>query len=509
LPNLVARILLVDDREANLTAIESVLASSDFELVKARSGREALEQLTLHEFALVLLDVQMPTMDGFAVARYIRNTPKFSTVPIIFLTAICHDEVYSNQAYDLGAVDFLYKPFDIRALRSKVCIFAELWRKSKLLEQQAAVIRAGIEKERDLLLETSLDAVVGVNDQDEVIYWNKQAEAIFGWSRSEALGRRMSEMIIPLTHRDRHRKGMARFLATRESKILNRRIEVPGMRRDGSEFPIELTVAAIEVGAQTKFYSFLRDITLQKKNEMELRDAVQARDDFLGICSHELKTPLTSMKLQFQLAKKYMEEGDPRAFDPDALSKRVVNTNRQITRMTKLIDTMLDLSVIASGKLALVMEVLDLRSLVSEVIDIFSEQLKQVGTSVYVHAPEAVLVNCDRIRLEQVIANLLTNAGLKYAAGKPVEISLSKTDSRAVIAVRDNGTGIAETNLDRIFNRYERAVSRENISGLGLGLYISREIVDAHQGSIEVESGPTGSTFRVYLPVYPLEMLAK
>lgn len=307
----------------------------------------------------------------------------------------------------------------------------------------------------------------------------------------------------------RHRRrssirGVKHFLKTGEGPILNQRIETTALRRDGTEFPVELAASAIRTGGTYTFYSFLRDITDRKKSEENLKDAIRARDEFISICSHELKTPVTSMKLQFQMAVRQLEKGDPSVQARESIEKRSYTAIRQLDRMTSLIEEMLDVSRISAGKLQLDKAPLDFHDLTHEVIERFSDQFVALGIPLEMRGkPVRAMVVGDRYRLEQVVSNLITNA-IKYGSGRPIQISVAVVGEKVRLSVTDQGIGIAKENLERIFERFERAVRSSNISGLGLGLYISHQFVEAHGGRIEVDSEiGKGSIFTVELPLIP------
>ena len=236
-------------------------------------------------------------------------------------------------------------------------------------------------------------------------------------------------------------------------------------------------------------------------------EAVAARDDFLSICSHELRTPLTSLKLQTQLTRRLLDRDQAKALAPEKFRRFLENTNLQIDRLVRLVEDMLDISRIRAGKLSLHAESVDLRSLVVEVTERFSPQLALSGSSIALHLEEGVTGNWDRFRIEQVLVNLLTNA-VKYGAGSDIEIFLSRSQGMAKLEVVDKGIGIEPANQSRIFERFERAVSKDNISGLGLGLFIVRQIVEAHGGTISVASEVgKGARFTVCLPLAELPKL--
>jgi PAS domain S-box-containing protein len=230
--------------------------------------------------------------------------------------------------------------------------------------------------------------------------------------------------------------------------------------------------------------------------------AIKTRDEFISICSHELNTPLTSMKMNFQLANRLIERQDPRVYQEEAVQKRVRTAMYQIERMTKLISEMLDVSRINYGKYSLSPSKIDLKEILKNAVDRFEEQLEHAKTKLTMHLPnEDVFVFADPFKLEQVFSNLISNS-IKYGNGKPIWISLKQNKDRIFISFRDEGLGIEEKNLSRIFNRFERAVSASEVTGLGLGLYITKEIIEAHNGSITVSSvHGQGSEFLVELPV--------
>lgn len=240
----------------------------------------------------------------------------------------------------------------------------------------------------------------------------------------------------------------------------------------------------------------------QKVRTEELQRALQARDDLLSICSHELRTPISSMKLQTQFVKYQMEKGDPSAFAQDKVLAMVEQSDRQLDRLTKLIEDMLDFSRINSGRFNLSKEEFDLHKLIINVLDSFKMQLQASHCQVILsmESEEPILVYWDSYRIEQLLSNLINNA-LKYGSHKPIKIHISNNPKETCIQVADQGMGIAENDHQRIFEAYERAVSVAKISGLGLGLFISKKIVEAHGGSISVESfAGIGSTFTTVIP---------
>lgn len=228
-------------------------------------------------------------------------------------------------------------------------------------------------------------------------------------------------------------------------------------------------------------------------------EATKMRDEFISIASHELKTPLTSLKLQTQMTRRQITR--PETFNYEKIQKQLDYTINQIDRLNKLVDDMLDISRISTGKLNLQKTTLNLSSLLSELIERFMPQFELSGSEVHTDITPEVTGQWDAYKIEQVINNLFSNA-IRYSPQKPIHIKLEDGPEKVILSVRDEGAGIAPENLERIFERFERAVTTN--SGLGLGLYITRQIVELHHGKISASSTlGKGSTFIIELPHTP------
>jgi signal transduction histidine kinase len=235
----------------------------------------------------------------------------------------------------------------------------------------------------------------------------------------------------------------------------------------------------------------------------QVQEALRERDEFISVAAHELRTPLTALQLRLQGLERGLKAGAPEKNAPSKVGDRLRGALRQTERLTHLIERLLDVSRIAGGRLELAPERFDLAELVRQVAEDFREPAAEAGTELRVDGAERVEGCWDRLRMEQVLVNLLSNA-VKYGSGRPVSVRLESAGERIRISVVDEGIGIATEDLGRIFTRFERAAPVRNYGGLGLGLYISRHIVDAHGGHIEVSSRPgQGSTFVIDLPLVP------
>jgi len=387
-----AKLLIVDDLPENLLALEALIKREDRVVFKALSADGALSLLLEHEFALAILDVQMPGMNGFELAEMMRGTEKTKSIPIVFVSAAGRELNYAFKGYESGAVDFLHKPLDIHAVKSKVNVFVDLYRQRKAMRLQV-----------------------------------------------EALER-----------------------SRQEQEILLKRLQA---------------------------------------TQNELEHAVRMRDDFMSIVSHEVRTPLNGLILETQLRKLHLAKDNASAFTMDKMRAMVERDERQIQSLIRLIEDMLDVSRIRTGKLSIRPGPFDLSELVSSLIEGFAAQLAAAQSTITLYADEPVIGVWDEFRIEQVVANLLTNA-MRYGARKPIEVKVYARDSAAYVEVRDQGIGISEQNQKRIFQQFERVASSHAIAGLGLGLFISEQIVAAHGGQITVQSAEgEGSLFRVSLPL--------
>ncbi|MDC0742209.1 PAS domain-containing sensor histidine kinase [Polyangium mundeleinium] len=231
----------------------------------------------------------------------------------------------------------------------------------------------------------------------------------------------------------------------------------------------------------------------------EAQAALRARDEFLSIASHELRTPLTTACLSVDLLARGLQNGGK----PSATIARAFGTQKQLARLKRLVDGLLDVSRIAAGKLVLELGEIDLCALCTELVERFTEEAQRVGSEVHLHVRCARQIHGDAMRIEQVLTNLLTNA-LRYAAPAPVHVQVEVAENGALLSVRDEGKGIAPEDLARIFDRFERGATSSAHGGLGLGLYIARQICEAHGGTIRALSEPgRGAEFVVELPLSP------
>jgi PAS domain S-box-containing protein len=238
-----------------------------------------------------------------------------------------------------------------------------------------------------------------------------------------------------------------------------------------------------------------------KQNEERLRRVIRSRDEFLSMTSHELKTPVSSLMLQSQIRLMNFRRKDFSQFQEDKLGDLIRGDIRQFERLTRLIDDMLDISRIRTGKLSLRLDRVDLSELIQEVSDRYKEQLESAKIPFTLSLESGLVGKWDRFRLEQIYCNLLTNV-MRYAPRSTLHVSVKRTGGKACLRVCDSGPGIAQKYQELIFNQFERLENDSPTSGMGLGLFIVRQIVEAHGGRIFVENSiPKGATFVVELPL--------
>ncbi len=239
---------------------------------------------------------------------------------------------------------------------------------------------------------------------------------------------------------------------------------------------------------------------LQKESVHQQKE-IKSRDEFLSIASHELKTPLSAMLLQIQTALYNIRSVSLANFSVEKLLKMLQSTEQQSKRLSKMINDLLNVSLIRTGRLELEKEPADLGQLVKDVTERFSEKAEREGSPIQLKTEEKVIGDFDKLRIEQAVTNLISNA-IKYGDHEPIYIKVAKSGNIGKITVSDQGIGIPKDRQERIFERFERAVSNHNYKGLGVGLYITQHIVTTHNGRITLESKPNaGSTFTIELPL--------
>jgi len=372
-----------------------------------------------------------------------------------------------------------------------------------VLTDESQQVRAS-EQRLHLLMESVKDYAIVMLDLDgKVASWNAGAERIKGYSADEIIGQNHSRFYLEEDVRAGKPELELRAAAA-DGRYETERWTV---RKDGSRFWGDVIVTPVTdaTGVLRGFGKVTRDLTERKRAEeqrfnlIRAQDAVRHRDEFLSIASHELRTPLTTVQLQLESVTNALS-GDAKGVK---LNQKVQKALRQTRRLADLVERLLDLSRIEAKRLSLSREEVDLCEIMQEVIEDFRAQAENAGGRLILHPSAPIRGSWDRFRVEQILTNLLSNA-IKYGAGQPIEVTMSVEGKSARLAIRDKGIGISPDEIERIFLRFERGVSLRQYGGLGLGLYISRNLAEAHGGCIRVTSTPNvGSTFTLELPLSP------
>jgi PAS domain S-box-containing protein len=496
------RILVVED-DAKMRRVLELLLSGHWTVETAADAAAAITATRERPPDLVLTDLLLPGMDGYDFLRQLRAEAGTRTLPVIVISGLT-EEADRLKALEAGANDYLIKPFSERELMLRVTTHLEMGflRREAALRESEAQLRA--------ILEGALDAVVGMDASGVVIDWNHQAVATFRYTREEAIGRRLSELIIPPQFREAHERGLEKYFETGEGPLLNRRVEVEGLRKDGSLVPIELAITVVKGWGFYRFNAFARDISDRRaadeeRNRLleEAREANRMKDEFLAMLSHELRTPLSAIVGWAHMLR-------TGGLDEPTVARAIETIDRNAKVQNQLIEDILDVSRIVAGKFHLEMRSVDLVRIVESAIDTVSPLAAAKGVELRQDLAPEVRPCCPAIgdpeRLQQVVWNLLTNAIKFTPKGGVVTVEVRQQDEPGEfeIVVRDTGQGIAPEFLPHIFERFRQAgTGARRHGGLGLGLSIVRHIVEMHGGSVMATSGGNGqgSVFTLRLPV--------
>ena len=454
------KLLVVDDNEKNLAARVRLLKKLDAEILTAQSGNEALSLLLRHEFALVLLDVQMPGMDGYETASLMRSKRAFRTIPIIFITAINKEQQHVFQGYEAGAVDYLFKPVDPDILMSKVRVFLEL-------------------DTQKLKLQSALAEKNSINDQllQEIQERQKIEKKLLQYSEN------LEQMVNERTARLRQNNQAL------EQEISERQRIEAALQQTAEE--LKEKSHRLEISNQE-----LKDATVQLVQSEKLA----ALGELTAGVAHELNQPLNGIKI---VAQSLIRDIRKDRLDVEELDQELAEVVFQVDRMSEIIDHMRIYSRRSDGANQEMIDVNDIidganKFLYQQLTNHNIKVLKQFGSDL----PQVL---GDPIRLEQVVQNLITNARKAVDSSangnKSIEIKTYQDNGRHVVfEVSDNGLGIPADKLELIFEPF--FTTREKGEGTGLGLSISKTIVEEHNGRIEAASNPGDkTTFRVFLPI--------
>jgi PAS domain S-box-containing protein len=538
-----ARILMVDDRPENLMALEAILEPLGHQLVRANSGEEALREVLRQDFACILLDVQMPGMNGFETAETIKGRERSRFTPIVFLTAISKEDEFVFQGYSVGAVDYMFKPFNPDILRSKVSVFVDLYLKTEQLRQQELRLRESerralevehrsrlLESEARMaeIVESAQEAIITFGGDGVITLFNEAAEGMFGLTEPMALGSGIRTLFDDFTQVDLDRVCKeTRSTPERRSggRLPQQSVTFTGCRGDGSRFPVEASLSCLELEAERVFTMIARDVSerkaaeealrqqavsiartseeLQRVNrqlharQMELEAAMSARSRFYASMSHELRTPINAILGYSAL----LLDDIYGPLNPEQ-QRGIERANKAAKHLLELVNDILDLSKIEAGKLELEIQPATFPNVIHDLFVTVRPLADQHGSELALeHEGGPVTVITDPRRVRQILLNLLSNA-IKFGEGKPITVhSRARADGGIEVEVADQGIGIPPEDLDKIFDEFVQLSQPSQHEGTGLGLPISRRLAVLLDGSLTVRSAPgEGSNFRLTLP---------
>lgn len=556
-------ILIVDDLPEKLLVFKTVLEELGQELVFVRSGREALREVLQREFAVILLDVNMPEIDGFETAALLRQYKRSADTPIIFITSYA-DEIQTERGYSMGAVDYIQSPVVPHILRSKVRVFVRLFalqrqirlqanadaalasaeaargvaeandRRSALLARASHALYASLEVGvttrafTDLLLpQLASVALLLPGDGDA------PADSAIVATDAGAVHERPPSELDPALRAtlDQVRQGRRRAALSADARHalaalradpapLQAAVALPlcnadrlhgvlliGATSDAQQqdwaILDELAARAASALENARLYGSLQtEIVERRTAEAELQQEARRKDEFLAMLSHELRNPLAPIRSALDVLRRSAAPDPKFEWASDIM-------HRQLGQMTRLIDELLDVARISHGKIALAREDVDLNEVIAQSVETVQPLIESRAQRLQVRPfDDPVGLQGDPARLAQILSNLLHNASKYSESGAEIELCAERDGDRAVIRVRDRGMGIDPTLLPHVFDLFAqgaRGLDRRQ-GGLGIGLTLAQRLAQLHGGTIEAHSAGVGqgSEFIVRLPCVPI-----
>jgi len=515
-------ILLVDDRPENIMVLRATLSSPDVNLVDATSGKEALKLVLDREFAVILLDVMMPEIDGFDTARLIREREKSRHTPIIFITAMSLGDADAFKGYSVGAVDYITKPFVPEILRSKVAVFVDLFKKTEELKRQSEIIRQIEQREYQAQLRETTQRMEAETENVRTEHRAVRAmvqHAPMGFARLVAkqvvsdlnpvfaeqyglpdgnvIGKPLKELVPWLP------EPLFQAVERNEPFHFQRlKVEPNGQSDEAHERFCDLATWPIINANGSSNGNIMLSVDVTERVRLD-----QQRSDFVATLAHDLQTPVIASDRALTL----LLDKASKSLSPDLLNL-VSMLKKNNENLLHMIESLLEVYHYEEGARALYFDDVDMRLLVTTCVDELMPLADEQGLILTSRLPrKAVIAKADRTAIRRVLTNLLDNAIKFTPMGGTIEVSVSADNDEVVLEVADSGVGVPPEDLQRLFERYWHGrAHRTYKASSGLGLYLCRQIVDAHKGRIEVESEVGKmTTFKVYLPIVQRESVTE
>ncbi len=488
-------ILIVDDNPSNLYSLKKLLESKDFEVDTADSGQQALGKALKNDYALIILDVQMPEMDGFEVAEALAGYSKTKDIPIIFLSAVNTEKRFITKGYASGGKDYVTKPVDPEILMLKVKTFYNLQEKNVEMKKahQSLELEVKGRRESQVTMKSQIDHFHLMLESLPQIAFTMNEEGWVDFVNCKWYQYSKSEKHFPETHPDDPDINEELERCRKKAKALDLEIRIRNIESGDFRYHLLRVTPVLEDNIAKRWVGTFTDIDAQKKVEKE-------KDEFLSIASHELKTPLTSIKAYIQLLDRKLKLSES-----STESGFMVKVHDQIEKLNMLITDLLDVSKIENGKLKITKQPTNLENLIQNTIEnILQTNENKVKIERHGIIPD-ILIPLDVIRIEQVLINFLTNA-IKYSPQNNqviVTTFVDEEEQEVKVSVTDFGIGIPDYKQESVFQKFYRVdESSLQFQGMGIGLYICSEIIKQHHGNIGVSSiVDEGSTFYFTLPL--------
>ncbi len=493
--NKLVRILVVDDSRAARHAICRLLGRYGFSILDADGGVAGLQCIAQQKVHLVITDYQMPGMDGLAFVKKLRSDHSRDELAVIGLSSLSDAEL-ATRFIKAGANDFLVKPFQPEELLCRV------YQNLENIEGYLAITR--LLDRHQAILSQALDAIITTDSQGRVLEFNPAAEQLFGFSKGVLLGRSIADFIIPEPLRATHQKGLTMQAARGvDAPRLQRRMEFPGMRADGQNIDLQISLTSLVHEGEVNFTAFLQDVTDKKQLLKSLEETLAvaesanvAKSEFIANMSHEIRTPMNAVLGFAELALK--AELPPRVRD---YLEKIDNASHSLMGV---ISDLLDFSKLEAGQMSLDPVPFDIQPLLERLADLFSQQVADKRIELVfllTNAPDCVLFG-DVIRLEQVLINLIRNA-VKFTEKGTIAVVIDAVlledgGVRIGCRVRDTGIGVDPAMLPRLFAPFVQAdgSTTRKYGGTGLGLTICRRLINLMGGRMWADSRPgEGSEF--------------
>jgi PAS domain S-box-containing protein len=510
-------VLLVDDRYDGVLALQVVLKDMGYNLVTAASGREALECLSEQDFAVILLDVQMPIMDGFETAENIKKNANWRHIPIIFVTAINKHDHYVDRGYTAGAVDYIFKPFEPHILLSKVNVLVDLYRKTKEVEAQGQLLRENerLEQKRKIdelelkalrRYQRLADAIPGIvcksRADGKIDYLNRAWSDYTGMGLEESIGDKWQAAFDPTDL-----QVLLRSLVDTLIKGTPLEIECRILHGQSGEWRWNVVRAVADKDAEGKIHGWIGtavDIHDRKKWEDDLARAKEkaeqanhAKSAFLANMSHEIRTPLNAIMGFSELLL------EPNC-NETSVAQNVSIIRRNGQQLMKIIDEILDISRVEANRMDIHSMPTDVEIICNDLRTLFMLRASEKGLALNFEVSSVIpkIIETDAGRFRQVMINVIGNA-LKFTNQGSITVTLGfeKAANQLVVRIRDTGIGMPGDQLEKLFVPFSQidVSTTRQYGGTGLGLALSRKLAEALGGSLTVADCALGegSTFEI------------